>query len=330
MEQAVIDIEELSPGVWGVELDDHSCVIAKHQALGSSTEGRPDDLLVVEAKILTMLVDRGCPVPRCLGTDAETRFIFLEHCGGNTLDDLAQEAGVPQGLSAKLISGFCRIEQALSELSEHLLPHVSTTDTDGPTNSRAHANNGLASILSYCGISDSVGGELTAWLDQICTIVDKGERTLGSTDFNARNVVVDSSSETISFIEFSKIGWDWPERRLVQYATSLGAGRQDGKVVDALNPESVAQYAAHCIYGDVALDVHHILFHLQAAAMLVGCLQQPELPYHRALLHAWQRPQRRLRQHAAALASPLLSESPTAQFRALFCEAVHPFIEREQ
>ena len=148
MEQAVIDIEELSPGVWGVELDDHSRVIAKHQALGSSTEGRPDDLLVVEAKILSMLVDRGCPVPRCIGTDAETRFIFLEHCGGNTLDDLAQEAGVPQGLSAKLISGFCRIEQALSELSEHLLPHVSTTDTDGPTNSRAHANNGLASILS--------------------------------------------------------------------------------------------------------------------------------------------------------------------------------------
>ena len=329
MEQAVIDIEELSPGVWGVELEDHSRVIAKHQALGSSTVGHPDDLLVVEAKVLNLLVERGCVVPRCLGPDAETRFIFFEHCGDHTLDDLAQEVGVPQELRANLISEFCRIEQALSELGEHLLPHVSTTDTGGPTEWRAHANDGLASILSYCGIADSVERELTSGLEQICNLIDKRERTLGSTDFNAQNVVVSWTVEKVSFIEFAKIGWDWPERRLVQYVTSLGGSRQDGQVVDALNPELVGQYAAHSAGGDVALDGHHILFHLQAAAMLIGCLQQPELPYHRALLHSWRRPQRRLHQHATALTSPL-SESPTAQFRALFSEAVHPFIEREQ
>lgn len=332
--RAVISIAELSAGVWSVELEGGSRLVAKHQAFGSSTAGAPDDLLLVEFKVLNILNEHGCDVPRALTVDPETRFIYLEHCGDRTLDDRAQESGVSPDLSAKLVAGFCRIEKVLSAQREVLLPHVSRAATRGhhaevASSAPAEAQEGLAMLLSHCDARSAAGQALASCLHDIWMTLSGREPTLASTDFNARNVVIDSTSTTVSFIEFAKIGWDWPERRLVQYATSLGAGREDGEFICPLSPESIEFYAKNAIDGAFALDGHHILFHLQAAAMLCRSLAQPSLPRHRALLHAWQRPQHRLRQLVNTLASPLTSDTPAADFRSLFSEAVQPFIDRE-
>ncbi len=333
-QQAVINLDELSAGVWSVELEDGSRVVAKHQAFGSSTEGAADDLLIVESKVLGILAEHGCLVPRALAVDPGTRFIYLERCGDRTLDDHAQEFGISPDLSAKLVAGFCGIEHVLSEQCELLLPHVSRAVTrrhhaEVATSAPAEAQEGLAVLLSHCGARDSAGQALVARLDDIWMTLSQREPTLASTDFNARNVVIDDATGTVSFIEFAKIGWDWPERRLVQYATSLGAGREDGEFVCPLSPEFVMVYAKEVTDGVFALDGHHILFHLQAAAMLCRSLAQPSLPHHRALLHAWKRPQHRLRQLVDILSSPLTSDTPAADFRSLFSEAVHSFLERE-
>jgi hypothetical protein len=274
-------------------------------------------------------------VPCPLDVDTETRFVYFEYCGDRTLDDLAQESDVSGHLSAQLVAGFCQIEQVLSEHRDRLLPHVSAAATPGhsieaTTRARVEMRENLARILAHCSASDAAGRVLASYLDDIWSDLSQREPSLASTDFNARNVVVDSDSETASFIEFAKIGWDWPERRLVQYTTSLGAGREDGQLVCPLTPELVEQYAQGVAGGALALDGHHILFHLQATAMLCRALERPMRPRHRALLHAWQRPRHRLQQHVNTLASSLTFGTPTADFRSLFSEVVHPFIEREQ
>ena len=335
--QPVVDITELSAGVWAVTLEGGSRVVAKHQPFGAFAQGRPDDLLVVEPKVLGILVSRSCPVARPLGVDLETRFIFFEHTGDQTLDDIAQEGGgTGADLSRDLISGFCRIERALSERRGDLLPHVSPVASrerllDTAARSDPQAREGLARLLLHCQAPRAAERTLRAELDVICARLSAREPSLASTDYNARNVVVDSATGRVSFIEFAKIGWDWPERRLVQYATSLGAGRPDGGFVGLLDRQSTRQYGTGAEGDDLAfaLDGHHILFHLHAAAMVHRALQQPARPRHRALLDAWQRPWQRLRQLAVALAAPLTDDTRTRSFRLLFSEAVNPFLRGE-
>ena len=332
--QRVVDIREMAAGVWAVGLGDGSHVVAKHQAFAAATAGRPDDLLIVEPQVLGLLAESGCPVPRAWSVDAETGFIFLEFCGAHTIDDIAQESGVSRDLSARLVTGFCQIERVLSQRQNELLPLVSSAATrqllhEAATRTHAETREGLATILIHCQPLGVGSGGLETHLDDICRRLSQREPTLASTDFNARNVVVDARA-AVTFIEFAKIGWDWPERRLVQYATSLGAGRKLGEFRSALDPQSIEQYD-HCTDdGAFALDGHHILFHLQAAASLCRALERPAQPRHKALLGAWQRPRRRLRYLVGALATPFSDDTATSDFRSLFAKSVHPFIDGEQ
>ena len=49
-----------------------------------------------------------------------------------------------------------------------------------------------------------------------------GEPDVGSLDYNARNVVLDEAGGRVTLVDFAATGVDWPERRLVQYATATG------------------------------------------------------------------------------------------------------------
>ena len=53
----------------------------------------------------------------------------------------------------------------------------------------------------------------------------RGEPDVGSLDYNARNVVLDEARGRVTLLDFAATGVDWPERRLVQYATATGGGR---------------------------------------------------------------------------------------------------------
>ena len=73
-----------------------------------------------------------------------------------------------------------------------------------------------------------------------------------------------------------------------------------------------------------ALDGHHILFHLNAAARLCGALDRPGHEPHRALLKAWRQPDLRLRQLCAAVAAPLGDDTMTTGFRRQFARLLSP------
>ena len=104
-------------------------VVAKHQVFADKAGG-PEDLLAVEEKVLELLTAANCPVPRVLGTDPHTQFIFFEHRGRLTVDDLCQT--IPSAsaeLSRSVIDGCCEIESAFAARCKELVPLVSRAGT---------------------------------------------------------------------------------------------------------------------------------------------------------------------------------------------------------
>ena len=321
---------ELAAGVWRVDLDGGRLAVAKRQPFAALTRGRADDLLAVEQRVLALLRERKCPVPRVLGADPSADLIFFEHVGEETLDDAARSAGPDrlQRLRERFVSGFLGIEQAFADCRQELEPHVSPAASRDQLpaaldQARDGGRDGLQGLLRRCGQASSGSAlrELEERLDELCSRLAGEEPSLGSTDYNARNVVVDSGNDAVSFIEFAKIGWDWPERRLVQYATGLGAGARGGFA--GLLDRAAAGLYARSAPGDparraFALDGHHLLFHLNAAARLCGALDRPGLEPNRALLKAWRQPGLRLRQLCAAVSAPLGGDIMTTDFRKQF------------
>ena len=336
---AVHRVVDLAAGVWDVQMEGRARVVAKHQGFGEDAQGRADDLLNVESEVLRLLADEKCPVPILLGTDPDTQFIFFEHRGQLTADDFCQDADSTQRmeLAEKVVQGFCRIEAALVAHRERLLSLISPAGTlsklrDRDAASVQQAQEGLYRLGQLFPAVIPGRGDLDELLQTIAGQLGTRRPTLGSTDYNARNIVVDEITGEPSFIEFAKIGWDWPERRMIQYATGLGAGRAEGRFVELMSARTAQLYAS-CVERDLkgrafALDGHRILFQLNAAAMLARALDAPQKPAHRALLNAWRRPRHRLTQLVSALASPLSDDPLCCKFRACF-ETDHLRLTRE-
>ena len=315
---AVRNIEEIDVDVWRVDCADGRCLVAKQQLFGWMTRGRPHVLLAVEQRIFDLLGAAGCPVPGVLGVDDEEQFIFLEHCGERTLDDAVQEGGIEEW-AEPLIRGFCSIEKCLRKREEELVVHVAPgADRQALVvnweEAGKRAEEGLGYLLDGARFQLNEAGRL---LEELVARLGADRPTLGSTDYNARNVVVDLGVGRLSFIEFAKIGWDWPERRLVQYSTSLGAGRSDGRFRTLLDRRSAEFYESQG--GDAGtLDGHSLVLCLNGAAMLGRALASRDEPTSVRLMGVWQNPRRRLTQLRAMLAEPLSDEPLLERLRVLF------------
>jgi hypothetical protein len=156
-------------------------------------------------------------------------------------------------------------------------------------------------------------------LERVMRGVRRGMRCVASLDYNARNAVLDASG-TVRLIDFSVVGWDWPERRFVQYVTGLGAYRNGGRLVSPLTPELASHYArvrrGFAPEADEeavirAVDAHDLLFHLVILARLARLRSCPETDGARLLRRAWDAPEARWRQAVRNLGRPL-SDDPDA------------------
>jgi hypothetical protein len=315
------NVEEMDVDVWRIDCADGQCLVAKQQLFGWMTRGRLHDLLAVEQCVLGLLGAAGCPVPGVLGVDDEQQFIFLEHCGERNLDDAVQE-GRERGLEAwiePLIRGFCSIGRCLQEREAELVAHVAP-GADRPAlaanweEAGKRAREGLGYLLAGARSHLTAARQL---LEELVARLGAERPVLGSTDYNARNVVVDLDTRRLSFIEFAKIGWDWSERRLVQYSTSLGAGRVDGRFQSLLDRRSAEFYEIQG--GDAGvLDGHYLVFCLNGAAMLGRALARPDEPTSIRLMGVWRNPRCRLAQLRVMLAGPLSDEPLVGRLRAFF------------
>ena len=127
------------------------------------------------------------------------------------------------------------------------------------------AAEGLAGLWRHLGRGEPPGGLGDAVRD-LSDALGRRPPRLGPTDYRAANVVVDDLAERLAFLELSKLGWDWTERRAVQYTSAT-----DGSGRTLLSAQAVAGTGVDGTRLDTgALDGHHLLFQLLLARRLWG------------------------------------------------------------
>lgn len=271
-----VALSSLADDVWLVELADGGRAVAKHQFYGLLTRDEPYDLLRVEVDVLGYLRRCGCPVPFPFGFDRGGQFVLLEYAGPTTLAAaLRQPPPVARRRlwAGKLLGGLVRIEAALAvdapDWGGRVVPGASRADLSASWRQAVlAAAEGLRLLLDELGgPSERVG--LEAVLQQLAADLGDREPSLGPTDYGAGNVVLDATGERLTFLELGKLGWDWTERRALQYTTCVELeeplGLLDRRAVEAygglwdraLAPARVA-----------ALDGHRLIFYLLLARRL--------------------------------------------------------------
>lgn len=311
-EQRIAKIESLSEtrahAVWKVTTD-RSVFAVKHHIFASLTRGKPYHLLTVEQKVTNHLLANGVSVPRIIATDHD--IVIYEWCGDHTLDDICQTAD-PRPFSQSVINTLCALEKAFykhgSKFTPHIAPGCSADDLREQWHNTIQALTETLPVL----VRDPNAPDLLSTWETLVNELTHAPPALGPTDYNARNIAC-PNPETATVLELAKIGYNWPERRLIQYTTSLGAHKPRSRVIGLLAPSLVRHYAhfASKLYSTppetilFRLDAHHLIYHLFAAHI---CLTTPP----------WQNIKTRLAQHKNLISQSLSDHPLINKFRAYF------------
>ena len=314
----VEDVIEWAPWVWRIQLNEEKCIAAKYQPLARETRDIPSDVLVVEREVLDFLLDKGCLVPRWLGCDKKTGFAFYEWVGDETLDDYAQKDFLKaSNITPSVIESFKSIDNMLNnisaELESRVIMHGGKSDLLSVWEIvTERAKWGAHALCCRLGIANP-NQKILAGLHDVCMDLSRREPRLGCSDFNARNIIVNNNRAPY-FIEFAKLNWDWTERRLVQYTTSMGSRVEKGSMGVLLCRNNLKDIS------DVAsIDAHQIVFLLNGAAALCLVLDKEKRSlrkyFQRAQFHSLRG---RLLAFAKALSEPLSLETKLCEIRSVF------------
>ena len=311
--------------VWRLNAMGRSFILKQHlitQPVGESTFTP----FQIESAALLRLHQAGCHVPELYWWSDSANCLLMEWCGDTTLDDLAQEAPTDEvkPILQNTIRAFCQLEEGFAKTAHALNPYIYPLDY--PTFLRDMMQMLLdqgRKTLDYLAWlnGEPMPPDQTTRLDTIwerlSNRLHRATPTLGTLDYNARNIVVDGSTPTC--IDFGSIGWDWGERRLVQSLNSLGANRTNGRFVSLLEQEIVKEYAGRVAEHredwsetEIAaqVDYQQLLFYLSIVYRLLQSTAQPETPESKATLQAWGDPKARFQDALTLLTNSHLSEDP--------------------
>ena len=310
--QSIAKIEPLSETrahtVWKVTTD-RSVFAVKHHLFAPLTRGKPYHLLAVEQKVTNHLLANGVSVPRIITTDHD--IVIYEWCGNHTLDDICQTTD-PRPFAHSVINTLCALEKAFYKHSSKFIPHIAPGCSADDLQEQWHNTTQSLSETLPALVRDPKASDLLSTWKTLVNELIHAPPALGPTDYNARNIAC-PNPETATILELAKIGYDWPERRLVQYTTSLGAHNPHSRIIGLLTPSLARHYAhfASKLYSTPAetilfrLDAHHLIYHLFAAHI---CLTTPH----------WQNIKARIAQHKSQLSQPLSDHPLTNKIRAHF------------
>ena len=131
-------------------------------------------------------------------------------------------------------------------------------------------------------------------------------------------------------LTIASIGWDWQERRLVQYFNSVGAYKEGANFVSLLNSELVetyanwvAQHRENCSPTEIAarVDSHHLLFYLSVIHRVLEAVAKPKILDSKILSEAWGNLQSRFKHAISLIVEVKLSDDPsTNQIRQMVAE----------
>ena len=279
-----------------------------------------------EIAVLLRLHQAGCRVPELYWWSDSASCLLMEWCGNTTLDDLAQETLIDElkPIIQNAVRAFCQLEEGFAKTADALNPYIYPLDYPaflrdmiGTLLDQGRKTLDYLAWLKGEPMPADQATRLDAIWERLSNRLHRATPTLGTLDYNARNIVVDGSTPT--FIDFGSIGWDWSERRLVQSLNSLGTNRANGRFVSLWGQEAVKQYAGQIAEHrqdwsetEIAaqVDCHHLLFYLSIVYRLLQSTAQPEAAESRATLQAWGAPKARFRRALALLTDSHLSEDP--------------------
>ena len=283
----------------------------------------------IESAILSILHRSGCRVPKILWKSESRHVLLLEWCGELTLDAAAQCRPLPElkPLLHATLATLCHIETAFTRNAELLAPYIFHFNHHAALQGALQRGR---QTLGY--LTRDLPASQTRHLDNVWAALSNRLRTapptLDSLDYQSRNIVI--SDETPFFIDFSSVGWDWQERRFVQYFNSIGANREDAHFVSLLDHDLVATYAEWVSTHRETLspteitarvDSHHLLFYLSVIHQLLRAVAQPETAESTILRTAWGDLKTRYRDALRQLGHTTLSpDTSTNQIREMIAE----------
>ncbi len=253
----------------------------------------------IEKFTLSTLYKTGCLVPNVIWHSEKNHALLLEWRGEHTLDSFAQRslASSMQPELNTILNVLCRIETVFSENCDLFIPyvfHFNVKETLQGLLDRGRKTVGYLQQLCKTPLTSSQLESFDTLWTSLTNRLLEAPLTLDSLDCQARNIVIDAGLPY--FIDFASIGWDWQERRLVQYFNSLGAHQYGANFVSLLNRELVETYAEwvvqhreKCSVSDVAarVDGHHLLFYLSVVHRILEATARPEVQENQILAEAW-------------------------------------------
>ena len=279
----------------------------------------------IEKFTLTTLKKGGCLVPTVVWESKKDNALLLNWCGNHTLDVVAQNVSISHlsTLSDTILTVFNRVEEVFRVNEPQFEPFI--FQFDAKENLQYLLNQGRKSIeyltsLSKKSLTSNQITQLdTAW-SSVSTRLLNAKLTLGSLDYQARNIVID---QLPYFIDFASVGWDWQERRLVQYLNSIGAYQGGGNFVSLLTRNVVERYAELVAnhredysITDISacVDGHHLLFYLTVIHRILKSVARPEDPESQILIKAWGDPLLRLQSAISLIVDVNLSDDQHIMF----------------
>ena len=284
----------------------------------------------IESAVLLRLHQAGCRVPEVYWRSESVGCLLMEWCGDTTLDDLAQETPIDElkQVVQNTVQAYCQQEREFAKSAQALKPYIYPLDYSAFLRDTMQTllDQGrktldyLAWMKGQPMPSDQAARLDASW-ECLSNRLHRATPTLGTLDYNARNIVIDGEIPT--FIDFGSIGWDWAERRLVQSFNSLGTNRANGNFVSLLDAEIVKEYASQIAKNregwseaEIAaqVDYHQLLFCLSVIYRLLQLTAQPEAAESRSTLKAWGDPKARFGRALALLTDSHLSEDPDSAY----------------
>ena len=280
----------------------------------------------IESAVLLRLHQAGCRVPELYWWSDAASCLLMEWCGDTTLDDLAQETPIDalKPIVRNTVRAFCQLEEGFAKTAHTLNPYIYPLDypvfLQDMLQTLLDQGRKTLDYLAWMkgeAMPSDQARTLDAIWERLSNRLHRATPTLGTLDYNARNIVVDGDTPT--FIDFGSIGWDWGERRLVQSLNSLGANRANGRFVSLLEREIVEEYTAQVgkhrtdwSEAEIAaqVDYHQLLFYLSIVYRLLQSTAQPMAAESKAILQAWGTPKARFQDALALLTDSHLSEDP--------------------
>ncbi len=269
--------------------------------------------VIVEA---TVLKHAAPPAVAYVAHCEDLHLLLTQWAGEATLNDVCQDRPVSiPTIGEWFVDHFVSLEQRFAASRDELLPFAY------PMNYPQFLRDSLDGVLHLA--SEEFGIPSTI-LDYMESQISAMTPTLGPLDCNAQNVIF--SGDALRFVDLSRIGWDWPERRLVQYAFCLGAYGGEPRCV--LTRQTVRQYA-HAMSRlrqlpveslEIAVDTHCFLASLVIIHRLIQLLHSPD--EYCDLHEAWDVPAIRLKRMKAVTTESLSNQPQILEARRMVVDTL--------